>query len=1105
MNASSQSVNALLDIRVQYQVPLYQRRYVWDKSSWEELWKDIIDQEKLKSSKNAKHFTGPIVTRRIKGQQNRFEVIDGQQRLMTFQIIFCIIRDLCEPLKCCSLKSNAIDHLKNSENTIKDFKSRNPEGTLPPPENKFIPSEYDDSAFDKIVNDEYGDEINEVYDKNRKCLDEDKIEEVRSKLFGEETVSKNVLDAYNYFYKKIRKRVEEGTEEDTYNKINNLLEVIKSNFELVQITPGDSQKAEEIFESVNATGRQLSEFDYLRNNLFLRAGDESDILYGTYWPFEEDPDGYDWDDDRLESFFQAFLMAKWGPDIINKKTKLFDIYRRKLKLSAENVENEFKDIRDFAETYKKLDLDPKFKGRMQFYQDLSTYENKESYDSNFTSRYKYNITLVRSFIMYLQHGLDTLPNEDEILKALEILESYVMRRILVDNVTGNYAYQAIKDLFRNLYASKEKGKFSVERIVTYLVDRGKRKWIFNPAVRNWFEDNRHRHYGGSHVQDLEFTERYILYRIENWKREKNEENLLNFAEGEFPSIRQRVLSYHNLQDEYAVASFGNLTFCWGIESRPSNADFDQMQNFLREHNNDKLILNREICQAGNWWTDNINKRTEDLLSIFHAIWKSAEDFLSSTNSWEGLEEMYKVGSKIKGKVVDVSSRWGMILELEQNVKGRIPKDELTWVTGNIDPAEYVKEGDIIEAEIIEISEEKQLFLLSRKKLLPDPWAEVPKKYKVGTVVKGKIYNIKGFGAFVKLEEGITGLIHISELAGRNVESPEEVVSVGDELDLKVIRLDMEERKIGLSLRAVMRDAWVKAPETYKVGTVVQGKIVRLTDVGALAELERGITGLIPNSKLAYKQFERPEEIVSVGEVLDLKVVRVRPEVRKIELSLRAVMHDPWIKAPETYKVGTVVRRKIAHLTDFGAFVDLEEEIRGFIPNSQLSDRRIDNPAEIVSVGEELDLKVIKVDLEKRQIALSLVQVKLERYRKGSVVRGRIVSLTDFGAFVDLEEGISGLIYNSELTDRRIDNPAEIVSVGEELDLKVIKVDLEKRQIALSLKAIVKESRRKPLPRNRGNKKKPLPRNRRGKKQPNNLMSTRYKEAMRTKNTNKSKG
>ena len=664
-------------------------------------------------------------------------------------------------------------------------------------------------------------------------------------------------------------------------------------------------------------------------------------------------------------------MAKLGPDVLNDDPKLFDVYQQELMIPGRSVEKEFEDIKNFAESYKKLDVDPEFGSRMQFYRDLSTYKDEESYNSDFASRYKYNITLVRSFVMYLQHGLNRTPDREEILKVLEILESYVIRRILVDAVTGRYPYQAIKSCFRNLYKSQGKDEFFVESIVNYLVNRGKRKWIFNLGVRNWFEDNRYRHYHGSLVQDLEFTERYILYRIENWKRRKAGENPLSFAKEEFPPTREPVLNYTKLQDEYAVASLGNLTFCWGGEARPSDADFDQKRIFLKSHNNYKLILNREICEAENWWTQNVKKRTEDLLFIFREIWKGAEDFLNSTNSWKGLENKYEVGSLIKGTVVDVSSRWGAILQLEQSIKGRIPKEEMAWTTGNIDPAEYVKEDDVVEVKVIEISEEKQIFLLSRKRTLPDPWAEVPKKYKVGSVMRGKISNITDYGAFAELEEGVTGLIHISELADRKIERPEEIVSVGEELELKVITLDPETRRIGLSLKTVRHDPWAEVPEKYKVGVIVRGKIVSLTDLGAFAELEGGIRGLIHYSELAYKRFERPEEIVSIDEELDLKVIRVRPEENKIELSLRAVRHDPWAEASEKYKVGSVVRRKIVRLTNFGAFAELEEGIDGLIPNSELSNRWFDNPAEIVSVGDVLDLKVINVNPKERKIALSL--------------------------------------------------------------------------------------------------------------------------------------
>ena len=254
---------------------------------------------------------------------------------------------------------------------------------------------------------------------------------------------------------------------------------------------------------------------------------------------------------------------------------------------------------------------------------------------------------------------------------------------------------------------------------------------------------------------------------------------------------------------------------------------------------------------------------------------------------------------------------------------------------------------------------------------PDPWVEAAEKYKVGSVVPGRIVELTGFGAFAELGEGIEGLIHISELAYRRIKKPEEIVSVGDELDLKVIELDPTERRISLSLKATQPDPWVKVSEKYKVGSVVPGRIVKLTHYGAFVELEEGIRGLIYNSELAHRHIKNPNQVVSVGQELDLKVIRLDRKARGIRLSLKQTQHDPWVEVCGKYKVGSVVRGKIVDILDRGVYVELEEKIADFVHISELADRLIGKPEEIVSLGQELNLKVLGLDPEKRRIALSL--------------------------------------------------------------------------------------------------------------------------------------
>ena len=668
IDADSKSVNALFQTDVQYQVPLYQRRYIWGNESWEVLWKDILDQESRKVSEKAKHFTGPIVTRRVKRQEMRFEVIDGQQRLMTFQLIFCVIRDLCKNSDFSKVKEIARDHIRNGDIAIMGFRDRDPEGDLHDPTYKFWASKYDESTFKKIKVEEseknYGENIHLAYDKKGKILKPSGVNKARSKVFSkDEKVSLNILDAYDYFYEKIRNHIEGGFEEDnhvdgfeeeTKKKIHNLLEVIKLNFELVQITPGESQQAEEIFESVNATGRKLSEFDYLRNNLFLRADDKSDEFYEDYWIFEEDPD-YDWNDDKLETFFRAFLMAKLGPDVLNNDAKLFDVYHKNLK--EKNVENEFKELRKYAETYKDLDSDnlaAPFKDQMQFYKDLITYyeENKDDYDSGIRLQHVHKITRVQALILHLVHEVGI--SGEDLEKVFKILESYTARRLLVDTAIGTYAHARINDYFRGLNEDK---KFTIEHLVDFLRTRNKGPWISDPEVERRFRQSGRREQGaGAYFQNsLSFAERYIFYRIENRMRKNEKESQLCFKD--FPRTQERML--HSGKLKYAWASLGNATFC-AIARTGGINNYNQEKTLLEKPDNNILMLNQEICRAGKWNEDTIKDREERLLKHFCEIWPFAGEF-TTADEFTKTAAQHSAKPKVTSKP-KVEPKWVSIIQ-----------------------------------------------------------------------------------------------------------------------------------------------------------------------------------------------------------------------------------------------------------------------------------------------------------------------------------------------------------------------------------------------------------------------------------------------------------
>ena len=430
LGENSDHIHEFFGIDVQYEVPRYQRRYVWDETNWITLWEDILSQLSLElDAEERGHFTGNIVTRSLKGSQlDRFEIIDGQQRLATFQIIFCVIRDLCQGQDHSGLAADAERHVMNPEYVIEENTS-----TQPDPTYKFIPTDYDKSAFQAIM---------EGTDRNAA---------VRAS-----NLSHSLFEAYDYFDDKIRTYVGENCD---FDRIRRLLSSIKADFNLIHISLSPSDRPEKIFESLNATGRMLSEFDYLRNNLFLRAGklgaDERNRLYDAYWHFEEDSQY--WDVDTLDSFFRVFLMAKWGLDCFSaKNTKPFELYQKyQQKLTAEQgIEYEFQQLRDYAKSYQEMhdeisQTTSEVGCHIQFYDNL-------------------NLPRLDSFLLFVKHKF----GRQFINDVCAILESYLVRRLLC-HVTmsdssasvAKTSYERINAFFLTLIAEDE---LSVQEFATFL-------------------------------------------------------------------------------------------------------------------------------------------------------------------------------------------------------------------------------------------------------------------------------------------------------------------------------------------------------------------------------------------------------------------------------------------------------------------------------------------------------------------------------------------------------------------------------------------------------------------------------------------------------------
>ena len=394
INSIGVSIDRLFSGDLQYKVPRYQRRYVWDEVDWVTLWTDILFQLGLEfdnesdgesvikqqtqhedkldlalQNEDSGHFTGLFVIRPIDlDDLERYEVIDGQQRLTTFQIIFSVIRDICEAKSYSELVEEMGTLIENQPTVSQRFNEAM---------YKFIPTNYDAEAFKGVVTGEYGKAISSVFDEEANCLTLERVNEVRSQVFYEpEKVSHNILDAYDKFYRWVRIYIEETCDSE---KLDSLIRNIKNRFHFVQVKLDSSHRSEKIFESLNATGKRLKEFDYLRNHLFLRAerlgkapgkdDSYSDIFYDKYWCFENESDG--WEVDQLEAFFRTFLVAKLGPDCFEER-KPFEVYQRYSKKLETELKDEFQQLKDYAESYKEMNNPASRVGlHMQFYDCLN--------------------------------------------------------------------------------------------------------------------------------------------------------------------------------------------------------------------------------------------------------------------------------------------------------------------------------------------------------------------------------------------------------------------------------------------------------------------------------------------------------------------------------------------------------------------------------------------------------------------------------------------------------------------------------------------------------------------------------------------------------------
>jgi small subunit ribosomal protein S1 len=428
--------------------------------------------------------------------------------------------------------------------------------------------------------------------------------------------------------------------------------------------------------------------------------------------------------------------------------------------------------------------------------------------------------------------------------------------------------------------------------------------------------------------------------------------------------------------------------------------------------------------------------------------------------WMKVMETVHEGDVVKGEAVR-KIKGGLLVDIGVNVF--LPASQVD-IRRPHDIGEYI--GKTIECMVLKIDEARRNIVVSRRSLIEaqreSKKTDLLKELQVGQLRKGMVKNIADFGAFVDLG-GIDGLLHITDMSWGRINHPSEMVKIDDELEVQILHIDYEKEKIALGLKQKSASPWENVAGKYPVSSVVKGTVVNVMSYGAFVKLEDGIEGLVHISEMSWtKRISHPSELVNIDDVIDVVVLRIDEQKQEISLGMKQTQDNPWERVADKYPTGALVKGKVRNLTNYGAFIEIEEGIDGLLHVSDMSwTRKISHPSEVVEKGQEVECKVLSVDQERRRIALGLKQMDEDpwatdipnRYQQGQLVKGNVTKITNFGVFVGLEDGLEGLLHISEMADHKVENPQEVVNVGDEIEVKVLRVDSEERKIGLSRKRV----------------------------------------------------
>jgi small subunit ribosomal protein S1 len=425
--------------------------------------------------------------------------------------------------------------------------------------------------------------------------------------------------------------------------------------------------------------------------------------------------------------------------------------------------------------------------------------------------------------------------------------------------------------------------------------------------------------------------------------------------------------------------------------------------------------------------------------------------------WDEIKSVCENNSTIKGKVTE-KVKGGLSVDI--GVTAFLPGSQIdTRPVKDLD--KFV--GQTLDFHILKYDRKRNNVVLSRRSIVAAEREaekqETLSTIKEGSVVEGIIKNITDYGIFVDLG-GIDGLLHVTDISWGRIAKPAENFHKGDKITVKVLSFDPEKEKVSLGLKQLTGNPWEQISDKYPVGALVSGKVVNLTDYGVFVELEPGVEGLVHISEMYWtREIKHPSKVLNVGETINVVVLEVNPEAKRVSLSLKQTSPNPWEKLREKYKVGTVVKGVVRNITNFGVFVGIEEGIDGLVHVSDISwKHRVTHPAEHFKKGQEVEAVVLNVDIENEKFSLGIKQIEknpwedlAQKYVPGSIVTGKITNFTDFGIFVEIEEGIEGLVHISEISQKRVKSSSELYSVGDSVSAYVKSIDAKAKKIRLSIK------------------------------------------------------